>query len=259
MKKLTDFMREFLSAVRNGFGFLTTIPVGITMEGIERLMKHIYLFPVIGVVLGLLLGAIGFASSILFPTMVTSLVVIISIYLLTGINHIDGLADFGDGIASHGTREEKIKAMRDTAVGTGGLIFCIIAVIGVFAALFSIQGINMLLPFALIVAETSAKQSMVTVAAFGRKLHEGFGAMTVENTKISDFIIGMVFTGAVSYFFLGSFGIEAVIAAQLGGLLVLHTANRHFGGVSGDVVGASNEVGRLAALLFIGGFAWMRL
>ncbi len=253
-------MREFLSALRNGFGFLTTIPVGITMEGIEKLMKHIYLFPVIGAVLGLILGAIGIVSSVMFHPFVASLIVVISIYYLTGINHIDGLADFGDGIASHGTREEKIKAMRDTAVGTGGLIVCIIAILGIFASLFSIQETNVLpLPYALIVAETSAKQSMVTVAAFGRKLHEGFGAMTVENTKISDFIIGMVFTGAVSYFFLGFFGVEAFIASQLAGLLVLHVANRHFGGVSGDVVGASNEFGRLGALLYIGGLAWMQL
>ncbi len=250
-------MREFLSALRNGFGFLTTIPVGISMEGIEKLMKQIYLFPVIGVVLGIILAAIGLVSSVVFPPILTSLIVIISIYYLTGFNHIDGLADFGDGIASHGTREEKIKAMRDTAVGTGGLIFCITAILGIFASLISIQEINvLLLPYSLIIAETCAKQSMVTVAAFGRRLHEGFGAMTVDNTKKSDFIIGMFFTGIVSYYFLGVFGVEAFIASQLAGLLVLHTANRHFGGVSGDVVGASNEVGRLAALLYIGGLAW---
>ncbi len=256
---MKNFSRDFLSALRSGFGFLTTIPVGISMEGIEKLMKHIYLFPVIGLVLGVILAAIGFLSSIIFPQVLTSFVVIIFIYYLTGINHIDGLADFGDGIASHSTKEEKIKAMRDTAVGTGGLVFCIIAIIGIFVSLISIMEINLLLlPYALIIAETSAKQSMVTVAAFGRKLYEGFGAMTVDNTKKADFLTGMVFTGAVSYFFLDIFGVEAFIVSQLSGLLVLHTANRHFGGVSGDVVGASNEIGRLAALLYIGGFAWMR-
>jgi len=253
-------MNGFFSAFRSGFGFLTTIPVGISIEGIENLMKHIYLFPVIGAVLGVILAAIAYASSIIFPSILTSFTVIISIYYLTGFNHIDGLADFGDGIASHGTREEKINAMRDTAVGTGGLIFCMIAILGIYASLISVQEINvLLLPAALIIAETSAKQSMVTVAAFGRRLHEGFGAITVENTKKSDFIIGMLFTAAVSFFCLGFFGVEAFIVAQLAGLLVLNTANRHFGGVSGDVVGAANEIGRLAALLFIGGLSWMQL
>ncbi len=251
----------FLSALRSGFGFLTTIPVGISMEGIEKLMKHIYLFPVVGVVLGMILAGIAFASSIIFPPFLVSFIIIISIYYLTGFNHIDGLADFGDGIAAHGPREKKIAAMRDTALGTGGLVFSAIAILGVFSSLFYIAGTKnsqpYLLPYALIVAETGAKQSMVTVAAFGKSIHKGFGAMTVDNTKKSDFIIGLVFSGAVCFLSLGTSGLGALIVSQLAGLLVLNTANRHFGGVSGDVVGASNEVGRLASLFFIGA-AWMR-
>jgi len=252
-------MSEFLSALRSGFGFLTTIPVGITMEGIEKLMKHIYLFPVVGSVIGLLLAGAGYASSMLFPPFLTSFIVIISIYYLTGFNHIDGLADFGDGVAAHGSREKKIAAMRDTSVGTGGLIFCMIAILGLFASLFSIADMDKtLLPYALIAAETCAKQSMVTVAAFGRAIHKGFGATTVDNTRMSDLISGLFFSGVVCYLVLGISGIGALIVSQSAGLLVLNTANRHFGGVSGDIVGASNEVGRLAALLFIGGSIWMQ-
>ncbi|HKZ37165.1 MAG TPA: adenosylcobinamide-GDP ribazoletransferase [Chryseolinea sp.] len=251
-------MSEILFALRAGFGFLTTIPVGITMEGIEKLMKHIYLFPVVGAIVGLLLGLIGYASFLIFPPGLTSMVLVISIYYLTGINHIDGLADFGDGVAAHGTREKKIEVMRDTAVGTGGIIFCIIVILGVYSSLFSMAD-TLFLPYALIVAETSAKQSMITVAAFGRSIHMGFGATTVDNTKKSDFIAGMVFSGTVCYFALGFSGAGALIASQLAGLLVLNTANNHFGGVSGDIIGASNEVGRLAALMFIGGIAWMHL
>lgn len=254
-------MRELFFSLRSGFGFLTTIPVGISMEGIEKLMKHIYLFPVVGAIVGLLLAGAGYASSIVLPPILTSFVVIIFIYFLTGINHIDGLADFGDGVAAHGERDKKIAAMRDTAVGTGGMIFCIIAILGVFSALVSISEKKEILPYlipsALIAAETCAKQTMVTVAAFGKKLHEGFGAMTVDNTKISDFAAGLVFTGVICYLALGSIGIGALFVSQSAGLLVLNTANRHFGGVSGDIVGASNEIGRLAALMFIGGYVWM--
>ncbi|MFH0904286.1 MAG: adenosylcobinamide-GDP ribazoletransferase [Methanobacteriota archaeon] len=254
-------MRELIFALRSGFGFLTTIPVGISMEGIEKLMKHIYLFPVVGAIIGLILAGIGYASSAIFPPFLTSIIVMIFIYYLTGFNHIDGLADFGDGVAAHGTREKKIAAMRDTAVGTGGMIFCIIAILGVFSSLVSISEKKEILPYlipsALIAAETCAKQTMVTVAAFGKKLHDGFGAMTVENTKISDFAAGLVFTGVICYLALGPNGIGALIVSQSAGLLVLNTANRHFGGVSGDIVGASNEIGRLAALMFIGGYVWM--
>jgi adenosylcobinamide-GDP ribazoletransferase len=259
-------MKKFLSALRNGFGFLSTIPVGISMEGIENLMKHIYLFPVVGTVIGIILAVIILVSSLISPIML-ALLVIISIYYFTGINHIDGLADFGDGIAAHGTKEKKVAAMRDTAVGTGGIVFCMISILGIFVSIISIQesdmiqesDIYLLLPLALIVAETSAKQTMVTVAAFGRRIHEGFGAMTIDNTKRSDFIIGTIFSVSVCYIVLGFPGIEAFIISQLAGLLVLNTANRHFGGVSGDIVGAANEIGRLAALLYLGGTGWMLL
>ena len=254
-------MSELLLALRSGFGFLTTIPVGITMEGIEKLMKHIYLFPVVGAVLGLLIAGIGYASSMIFPPVVTSVIVVISVYYLTGFNHIDGLADFGDGIAAHGTVEKKIAAMRDTAVGTGGVVLCIILILGVFSTLYTIGEKRLLLPYllpgSLIVAETAAKQAMVTVAAFGRSIYKGFGETTVDNTKKSDFIAGMAFSGMVCFLTLGTIGIGALIVSMASGFFVLYTANRHFGGLSGDTVGASNEIGRLAALLFIGGVAWM--
>lgn len=251
-------MSELLSALRSGFGFLTTIPVGITMEGIEKLMKHIYLFPVVGAFLGIIFSAVGYASSIIFPPILASFLTIISIYYFTGFNHIDGLADFGDGVAAHGPREKKIAAMRDTAVGTGGIVFCMIAILGLFSSLFFIFDSIMFFPLALLAAEISAKQTMVTVAAFGKSIHKGFGSMTVDNTKKSDFVMSMVFSVAACYLSLGIPGIGALVFSQAAGFLVLNTANRHFGGVSGDVVGASNEIGRLAALLFLGGLAWMR-
>lgn len=255
-------MRTFFNTLRNGFGFLSTIPVGITMEGIENLMRNIYIFPVIGAAIGVILAVIAALLTLLsIPSYITALFVIISIYYFTGFNHIDALADFGDGIAAHGTREKKIAAMRDTTVGTGGMIFCMIMLLGMFISLVSLQEIDLylILPYALLVAETSAKQSMVTLAAFGKSLHGGFGAMTVNNTRLSDMIIGTVFSIIVCYFVLGTTGIEAFLVSQLSGLIVLNTANRHFGGVSGDIVGSSNEIGRLAALLYIGGAGWMPL
>jgi len=75
--------------------------------------------------------------------------------------------------------------MRDTATGTGGIVFCMILLLGIFVSFVAVQenDIFLLFPYALIAAETSAKQCMVTVAAFGRRLHDGFGAITVDNTK----------------------------------------------------------------------------
>jgi adenosylcobinamide-GDP ribazoletransferase len=87
------------------------------MEGLET--DEAYLpVSVVGAIIGLLLAVIGYALSLIFPPGLTSIILIISIYFLTGINHIDALADFGDGVAAHAL--EKRSSDRDTAVGTEG-------------------------------------------------------------------------------------------------------------------------------------------
>ncbi|RJS70476.1 adenosylcobinamide-GDP ribazoletransferase, partial [ANME-2 cluster archaeon] len=119
-------MGDFLFAARSGLGFLTTIPVGISMEGLAALGKRLYLFPVIGSVIGVLMGCAGYLFELFLPSQVASVVIIVSLYYLTGINHLDGLADFGDGVVAHGSREKKIGAMRDVSLGIGGVVFCAI-------------------------------------------------------------------------------------------------------------------------------------
>ena len=87
------------------------------MEGIDALMRHVYVFPVIGLVLGTIIAALAFISSQALSANLVAMIVIITIYWLCGINHIDGLADFGDGVIAHGTMEKKIQAMKDVSLG----------------------------------------------------------------------------------------------------------------------------------------------
>ncbi|HHI30397.1 MAG TPA: adenosylcobinamide-GDP ribazoletransferase, partial [Candidatus Methanoperedenaceae archaeon] len=53
-------------------------------------------------------------------------------------------------------------------------------------------------------------------------------------------------------------GLGALVVSTIAALLLRATANRQFGGVSGDVIGAANEVARIAALVTLSGvFSWM--
>jgi len=94
------------------------------MEGLAALGKRLYLFPVIGMVIGLLIGGIGYLFGSVLPPEAASVMIVASLYYLTGINHLDGLSDFGDGFVAHGSREKKIGAMRDVSLGIGGVVFC---------------------------------------------------------------------------------------------------------------------------------------
>jgi len=132
-------MSAFLLAVRSGFGFLSTIPVGITMEGLDELMKRSYLFTFVGAVLGLIIGGLAFVFETIFPPQVSAVFIIVSIYYLTGLNHPDGLADFGDGATAHGSLEKKIGALKDMSLGIGGVAYAAIALIALYASITALQ------------------------------------------------------------------------------------------------------------------------
>ena len=268
-------MGDFLFAARSCLGFLTTIPVGISMEGLAALGKRLYLFPVIGAVIGLLIGGISYLFGSVLPPEAASVMIIASLYYLTGINHLDGLSDFGDGFVAHGSREKKIGAMRDVSLGIGGVVFCVIAVLGLFAAVSGMLerdsvGVGYQFLAVMIAAEVSAKQAMLTISAFGKSIHPGLGSIMIDETGFREFAIGLLFSAAVCVLVFAGVGggvhvgagagLPVLGVAMLGSaialsLVVLGTANRNFGGISGDVIGATNEIARLGALLVA--VAWM--
>jgi adenosylcobinamide-GDP ribazoletransferase len=275
-------MSGFLLAVRTGFGFLSTIPVGITMEGLDELVKRSYLFVFTGIILGLLIGMFTGIVEYVFPANISAALVIVFIYYLTGLNHLDGLSDFGDGCTAHGSLEKKINALKDMSLGIGGVAYCVISLILLYASISSLQQQIFLtgtisslpqwtlLPLSLLVAEIGAKQGMLTIAAFGKSIHEGLGSMVIDKTDGGKYLAGLVMGGVVSVLGLGLIGLIGFVAAILGAFGVLNVSNRHFGGVNGDCIGTANEIARLTSLIAItltliainagyGGLSWMLL
>jgi adenosylcobinamide-GDP ribazoletransferase len=275
-------MRDFLLAVRTGFGFLSTIPVGITMEGLDALSRRSYLFVFTGVVLGALMGVFTVFAEYVFPSTLSAALILAFVYYLTGFNHLDGLSDFGDGFTAHGSLEKKIKALKDMSLGVGGVAFCVISLLILFSAIISLQGLiqsavdadirGLYLPMSVFVAEIGAKQAMVTISAFGKPIHEGLGSMVINTTTFGTFLIGALIGGIACVFALGMVGLLAFAAAIVSAFWVLHVSKKHFSGINGDCIGTSNEVGRIVSLIAIivivsldiipvgyGGVVWMLL
>jgi adenosylcobinamide-GDP ribazoletransferase len=117
----------------------------------------------------------------------------------------------------------------------------------------------------MVVAETNGKQAMLTIATLGKSFQEGLGSMTIKGGTSKNFTIGILFTAVISVLLLGVAGLAALVAATAAVLLILNTSNRHFKGLNGDGIGASNEVGRvmtiaaaaLTVLYLFGGMPWM--
>ena len=222
-------MNSYLLAFKSGFGFLSTIPVGISMEGIEELMKKIYFYPVVGAVLGLLIGSIAYIGQIIFPAPVVAALIMGFIYYITGFNHLDGVTDIGDGFMAHGSREKKLKALKDTTLGTGGAAFCMLLLLALYGSIRAVQeegltvfgpDLPVLMFGSMFIAEVSAKQSMLTIAAFGKPIpprekqaYPGLGTMTINGATRKNFLIGFVFGAVVCFLPFGWIGLLAYLGA----------------------------------------------
>ncbi|KKG10521.1 adenosylcobinamide-GDP ribazoletransferase [Methanosarcina sp. 2.H.A.1B.4] len=260
-------MNSYLLAFKSGFGFLSTIPVGISMEGIDELMKKIYFYPIVGAVIGLLIGAFAYIGQLIFPGPVLAVLIMGVIYYITGFNHLDGVTDMGDGFMAHGSLEKKIKALKDTTLGTGGVAFGMLVLLALYGSIRSVQeegftafGSNLpLLMFgSMFIAEVSAKQSMLTIAAFGKPIpppkdqaYPGLGAMTINGATHKNFLIGFIFGAVVCSLPFGLIGLLPYLAACASALVLLNRSYAHFGGLNGDGIGTANEIGRITALIII--------
>ncbi|MDR0887971.1 MAG: adenosylcobinamide-GDP ribazoletransferase [Candidatus Methanoplasma sp.] len=194
-----------------------------------------------------------------------------AVFVLSKFLHFDGLADFGDGIVVSGDREKHIRALKDSRVGAGGVAFALIVTLISFGFLSSIGGLFAIVAV-IAVVEIFAKNAMVATAAFGEP-GNGMASEQVRQTDINSLlfstilsvglavasffvlgIIALVITGATPFeshtIISAIVAIVASAAVSIGtGFLMSKIANKNFGYVNGDVLGAANEVGRALALI----------
>ncbi|MCW4036577.1 MAG: adenosylcobinamide-GDP ribazoletransferase [Candidatus Bathyarchaeota archaeon] len=107
----------------------------------------------------------------------------------------------------------------------------------------------------LIVSEVSAKLSMVDGAWSGRSAHEGMNtffvnAMHGEHRKLR-LAVALAISFGMALPLLRTFGFIVMIVALMASLILVEVSIRHFGGVTGDVFGAMNEITRMASLTTI--------
>jgi adenosylcobinamide-GDP ribazoletransferase len=260
-----------VKGLRAAVGFMTTIPVSIKEGDYESFLGHIYLFIPVGLLVGLLIGTAGLIFQWLLPAPFAAILTVGSLYLLTGINNIDGLSDAADGMVTSGPPEKKIRSMKDVHAGAGGILGIGLDLLFLYALISTFAGFDMPILYPLFVAEACSKVSMITVIAFGKSLGPGMGAIAIAAAKKSHYFAGItiaiaaiaIAAAATGTFYTGmpawriwAAAIGAIISPFVVAALLMRAANRNFGGVNGDVMGAASEIGRIAALVVMGVVLW---
>ncbi|MEF8771796.1 adenosylcobinamide-GDP ribazoletransferase [Halodesulfurarchaeum sp.] len=242
-----------LSAFRGALGFLTTLPVGHSKAAWEAFATC----PVVMVPVGYVLGAL-LSLPLVFglPDAIVGFTFVLGVGLFAGINNFDGLLDVADGVATHGNPEAARAAMKDSAIGVGAVLALGVVLLGLFAVGFTLSGSAPRVLGTVVAAEVGAKLGMVTVLARGTASHEGLGSALSSNATIWTLPLGVLLALPAALLTLPHpAGAVAVTVGVTTGVVVERWARDRLGGINGDVLGATNEIARLAALL-AGVIAW---
>lgn len=244
-------MRSFLLALT----FLTVIPAGSPpLEGPQALARAAVYFPLVGSLLGLLCAGFAYLALHLFPSGPVVILVLMLSFLLTRGLHIDGLADTVDGLAGGIEREKALKIMRDSAVGPLGAAAVFLIYLLKYVLLSGAEeGQLLLLVFGMFLA---GRWGLVLAGAFHAPArNEGLGNSFLTSLKVRHFTLASLWGMAVvtaafcwqsSLFFPLLGGIATALAASA---LFAALAARRLGGLTGDVLGAVNELAEAAFLL----------
>ena len=246
--------------VKDLFSFLTILTPTMDENCFTNAAKAMFLFPLVGGFIGLLAGLFGWATSQFLPSLVVGGLVLGFLLLITGIHHTDGLLDFGDGVMAHGSPERKIEIMHDQLTGAGGLSLGIMTFL---VTAFAIAEIDAgIIIQGLVAAEVSAKLSMVVGTWAGKEVHQGMSSPFLEamhgKNGTARLIAALAISFGITIPLLRLAGFVVVLAAIMTSLVMVGIAHRHFKGVTGDVLGATNELARMVSLvILLAGIAWV--
>ncbi|MEM4781119.1 MAG: adenosylcobinamide-GDP ribazoletransferase [Halalkalicoccus sp.] len=239
-----------LAALRGALGFLTRLPVGGDERSWEAFRRTPGAFPLAGYLIGLLL-----CLSLLVPAPAptVALAYLLAVYLLTGVNHADGVADLGDAAVVHGGEEKRREVMRDTTTGVGAILALGLVLVGLALAGLALASLPLFVAAGIVLAsEVGAKFGMALLVCVGEPAHEGMGSRFLgQGRRALASPIAVVLPVAV----LSVPAFAAVAGAGCVAALVGRWSRRRLGGISGDVLGAANELGRVVAL-HAGVVAW---
>lgn len=256
------------TALRGALGFLTRIPVGRSEAAWEAFARAPWTFPVVGYLVG---GLVALALLFPAPAPTIALAFPLAVYAVTGITHLDGVADLGDAAVVHGGPDERRGVMKDSALGVGGTVALVAVVLGLATAAFGLAeaataagtpGVRDRLGTAVgivVAAEVGAKAATATLVCVGDAAHEGLGSALTGEVDARSAIAALALAAPAALLAWPRLlpGVAALLAALTAAWLLRRWARRRLGGVSGDALGATNELARVAAL-HAGVIAWTR-
>jgi adenosylcobinamide-GDP ribazoletransferase len=239
-------MKSLILAIQ----FLTRIPINIEIETKEDSFANSVLwFPVVGLLIGAFNALVYWLLSMVLPGMLPIVCTVLANVCITGALHVDGLADTCDGIFSARKRDKMLEIMKDSRIGSNGSLAIVFDMLIRIAILLSIPADKVIwVIFAAPIASRALIPLLMKLSIYARA--EGgmgglfLGKQTWNRTLIA-FAAGMIMVWAS----LNFVGLASFAVAMLAIILYRSYIYSKIQGMTGDTIGAGNEIAEIVFLL----------
>ena len=231
---------------------LTRLPLPASLaRHFDRGAQAAWAYPLAGVAVALV-GTLGAVPLLAFglPTGAAALTSLAAMVLVTGALHEDGLADAVDGFWGSWTRERRLEIMRDSRIGSYGVIALVLSLLARWFALTSIWALPGLLQAigALITAAALSRAVMpVLMATLPHARSDGLSRQVGRAPSHAAWL-AVLLALVIAVICSGAEALGAVIVALLAGLAVRWLARSKIGGQTGDILGAGQQLAEVAVL-----------
>lgn len=230
--------------------FLTRIPINISLEcKQDNFRRAAFYLPIIGLIVGGIQWIAYYVLNIFLPANITAVLIFIVSVLITGALHVDGLGDTCDGFYAFKGKDKIIEIMKDSRIGTFACIAIVADILLKISAMTYI--IENKLTVIIILAPILGRLSITFISLIGRPAKSsGSGNLFIGNMSRTIVLFAALLTFAISIIFIGITDSAIIIViTSLVSLSVNKYSESKINGITGDILGANNELVEISILI----------
>jgi adenosylcobinamide-GDP ribazoletransferase len=240
-------LEYFFGAIR----FFTRLPVpGWVGHSAETLNRSARYFPAVGLLVGGIGALVYLGAELLWPQPVAVLLSMAATIYATGAFHEDGLSDTVDGLGGGWDKLRILEIMKDSRVGSYGVVAMVLALLGKFTLLASLDGD--LVPYALLAGHALSRFCATVLLATMDYVREDLLSKAKPlATRLSagEMLVALAFVlGALALLPVEK-AVAGCVLAALATFWLAGKFKRWLGGYTGDCLGATQQVSEIAFYL----------
>ncbi|MHB1006864.1 MAG: adenosylcobinamide-GDP ribazoletransferase [Chloroflexota bacterium] len=231
-----------------GLRFLTALPLPDRPVKPEQMARSAAYFPLVGLLVGLLVAGVDYLLRLIWPTSVASAGALIAFILVTGGLHLDGLMDSCDGLFGRRDPVRRLEIMRDSRVGSFGVLGAAGVLLLEYAALVELPAAYR--PGTLVALAALGRGTMVLVMwGFPYARADGLGSAFKAGVRWRRVLLAGATAVVVAIVALQGAGVALALVALAVALLAAWFTCTRIPGLTGDSYGAINTLVELGVLL----------